>query len=691
MIKQNHSSAKGLIVAAALALVFPTSMPAQTLLPKPAHCEFAKGHNAIARVFSLENADTTSSNAFLTWAKAQGAQTGNAPQKNEQSASRKKPQTPVMKFAALNGNNNEAYSLRVTPDSIIVCADSDLGFLRASQTAAQLLHNGKLACADISDQPAFEWRGAMIDVSRHFFPISFLKKQVDILSRYKINRLHLHLTDAAGWRIEIKRYPRLMTEAAWRTEASWKTWWNEGGRRYSAPDSIGAYGGFYSQTELRDLVAYAAQRGITIVPEIEMPAHSEEVLTAYPEFSCTHEPYKQADFCIGNAGSIDFLEHVLDEVMSVFPSEYIHIGGDEAGMASWPSCPLCQKKLKEIGGKEVKALQSYLIRHMGYYLKQHGRKMIAWDEVIDDNLMPGTTVMVWRNASYAAEATKRGYKAILSPGAFCYLDGYQDEPRTQPEAIGGYLPLKKVYGFNPLESLTQEEQKNVTGVQGNLWTEYVPTPEHAEYMLYPRMLALSEIGWSGNQTKDYADFHARVLKETEWLRTQSVSAFPLDKEKGNRKESLQKALKHKAYGKKVTYNHAFHPNYPAAGEESLTDGLRGGWANTDGRWQGFIGRHCFDVVIDLEKTENIRRVSTDFMQMCGPEIFYPSSFTVSVSTDGKTFKEVYNIQNPSKKTIQPDVRTFEWKGHSVKARYVRLQAEPSSFGGWLFTDEVIVE
>ena len=329
MTKQNHSSAKGIIVAAALALVLPASMPAQTLLPKPAHCEFAKGHNAIARVFSLENADTTTSNAFLTWAKTQGAQTGNAPQKTEQSAARKKPQTPVMKFGTLNGNNNEAYSLRVTPDSIIVCADSDLGFLRASQTAAQLLHNGKLACADISDQPAFEWRGAMIDVSRHFFPISFLKKQVDILSRYKINRLHLHLTDAAGWRIEIKRYPRLMTEAAWRTEASWKTWWNEGGRRYSAPDSIGAYGGFYSQTELRDLVAYAAQRGITIVPEIEMPAHSEEVLTAYPEFSCTHEPYKQADFCIGNAGSIDFLEHVLDEVMSVFPSEYIHIGGDE--------------------------------------------------------------------------------------------------------------------------------------------------------------------------------------------------------------------------------------------------------------------------------------------------------------------------------------------------------------------------
>ena len=336
MTKQNHSSAKGLIAAVALALVLPARMHAQTLLPKPTRCNFFKGHNAIARVFSLENADTTTSNAFLTWAKAQGAQTGNAPQKTEQSASRKKPQTPVMKFGALNGNNNEAYSLRVTPDSIIVCADSDLGFLRASQTASQLLHNGKLACADISDQPAFEWRGAMIDVSRHFFPISFLKKQVDILSRYKINRLHLHLTDAAGWRIEIKRYPRLMTEAAWRTEASWKTWWNEGGRRYSAPDSIGAYGGFYSQTELRDLVAYAAQRGITIVPEIEMPAHSEEVLTAYPEFSCTHEPYKQADFCIGNAGSIDFLEHVLDEVMSVFTSEYIHIGGDEAGMASWP-------------------------------------------------------------------------------------------------------------------------------------------------------------------------------------------------------------------------------------------------------------------------------------------------------------------------------------------------------------------
>lgn len=685
MKKQTLISIKRHTALGAVLLLFPTWISAQVLLPRPTQCRFNGGSSAIAETFSAEVSDSSTCSPFLDWMKKQGARLNFGGEKA------KDKKRPVVKTDRLNDTNGEAYTLHITRDSIVVCANTPIGFLRAAQTADQLLTRGRLACADISDKPAFAWRGAMIDVSRHFFPISFIKKQVDILSRYKINHLHLHLTDAAGWRMEIKRYPRLMSEAAWRTEASWKTWWNEGGRRYAAADSAGAYGGFYTQSELRDLVAYADQRGITIVPEIEMPAHSEEVLTAYPEFSCTHEPYKQADFCIGNAGSVDFLEHVLDEVMQVFPSEYIHIGGDEAGMASWPTCKLCQKKLKEIGGKQVKDLQSYLIRHMGLYLKEHGRKMIAWDEVIDDNLMPGTTVMVWRNASFAAEATKRGYKAILSPGAFCYLDGYQDEPRTQPEAIGGYLPLNKVYGFNPLDGLTLEQQQNVTGVQGNLWTEYVPTPEHAEYMLYPRMLALAEIGWSGSQSKDYADFHTRAVKETARLRANSVSAFPLNEERGNRKECLQGPLKHKAYGKKVVYNHAFHPAYPAAGETSLTDGLRGGWANTDGRWQGFIGKHCFDVTIDLEKTESIHRVSTDFMQMCGPEIFYPSSFTVSVSTDGKAFHEVCNIQFPSKKTIQPDVRPFEWKGRSVKARYVRVQAEPSSFGGWLFADEVVVD
>ena len=262
------------------------------------------------------------------------------------------------------------------------------------------------------------------------------------MAQYKFNYLHLHLTDAAGWRIEIKRYPRLTNFAAWRPQASW-TEWAANGHRYTYADSCNAYGGYYTQDQLRHLVAYAAQRGITIVPEIEMPGHSEEVLTAYPELSCTHQPYQQADFCPGSIATYDFLENVLSEVMDVFPSKYIHIGGDEAAKKSWGSCPLCQQMMRQLAC-DKDGLQAHLIAHMGRFLQRHGRQLVGWDEVIAANLPANTTVMVWRDTQYAHRALQHGYGVVLSPGAYCYLDAYQDAPHTQPEAIGGYLPLDKV-------------------------------------------------------------------------------------------------------------------------------------------------------------------------------------------------------------------------------------------------------
>lgn len=613
---------------------------------------------------------------------------------------------------------DEAYTLTITPEGVTGHWSSPLGELRMNQTLAQLCDDkGCLPFCAIEDSPAYYWRGAMLDVSRHFFSLDFVKKQIDVLAQYKINRLHLHLTDAAGWRMQIKRYPRLTGLGAFRTFDSWKTWWDGrkeyGGvddplrRKYVEEGSADAHGGYYTQSQLRELVKYAAQRGITIVPEIEMPAHSEETLTAYPELSCTHEPYKQADFCPGSVATYDFLEHVLEEVMDVFPSVYIHVGGDEAAKASWAACPRCQQKMQELGiwspnaegklanGEQLHKLQAHLIAHMGDFLQSHGRKLIGWDEVIDENLSKNTTVMVWRNADFAADAVRNGYDVILSPGSHCYLDGYQDAPNREPEAMGGFTPLEKVYGFVPGEALTAEQrQKHVKGVQGNLWTEYVPTEAQVEHMLYPRMLALAEIGWNGTQTKNYTAFRERALKEVETLRANGVMAFDLKNEIGDRKE-FAAPIRHKAIGAKVTYAAEAPYNttaYAAAGDASLTDGLRGSWSYGDHRWQGFIGGkdYRFDVTLDLGKKTSFSSVSTDFMQMCGPEIFYPADYVVSVSDDGENFRELGRMHRDSEKTVNPDVMTFAVR-KAAKARYIRVQATASAFGGWLFADEVVVK
>ena len=271
-------------------------------------------------------------------------------------------------------NSSEGYVLTVTPDQVLIRATSGAGLFYGVQTMLQMVDEKGLPAGVITDEPRFAYRGFMMDVSRHFFDKEFIKKQMDALAYYKLNRLHLHLTDAAGWRLEIKKYPRLTEFAAWREFPTWKEWWNNG-RRYEEEGSKDAHGGYYTQDDIRELVAYAQERFITVIPEIEMPAHSEEVLTAYPELSCTHEPYKQADFCVGNEKTFEFLENVLTEVMELFPSEYIHIGGDEAGKASWPTCKLCQARMKKEGLKDVNELQSYLIHRIEVFLNAHGRKL----------------------------------------------------------------------------------------------------------------------------------------------------------------------------------------------------------------------------------------------------------------------------------------------------------------------------
>lgn len=667
------------LLPAALSVVLSTQpAQAQDLIPLPQKMEWGKGCFEWSKPYVVQTGTPMASSFAEKYRKRQPLST-----------TKEKETRRCILFQTLPADAPaESYRLRISPDTIVIAARETNGFLYAHTTLQQLEKNGKTPCALIEDAPAYEWRGVMLDVSRHFFPVSFLKKHIDLLSSYKINRLHLHLTDAAGWRIEIKRYPRLTRLAAWRSPAKWKNWWNSD-RRYVEQGSEGAYGGYYTQEELRELVAYASERGITIIPEIEMPAHSEEVLTAYPELSCTHEPYKQADFCPGSVATYDFLENVLREVMEIFPSPYIHVGGDEAGKASWPDCPRCQQKMKEEGIADVNGLQTHLIRHIGHFLQAHGRRLLGWDEIIDRNLADGTTVMVWRDVKNAAQAARLGYDVILSPGAYCYLDSYQDAPHTQPEAIGGFLTLERVYSYVPGEGMTDEEKKHIKGIQGNLWTEYVPTEAHAEYMLYPRVLALAEIGWNGTADKNYKSFRQRAVAETDRLREKGVNAFDLHKEIGDRPQSLQ-PVRHLAVGAKVTYNKPFNPYYPAQKEATLTDGTKGGWSHGDGRWQGFIGQEPFDITIDLGKVERVRRISTEFMQNSGPDIFYPGQYRISVSTNGKQYQEIYSKKHNVEKLPLYETSEWAWKG-KTRARYIRIQAQTGQLRGWIFADEVEIE
>ena len=589
----------------------------------------------------------------------------------------------------------ESYTLSVTSQRIEIRATSGAGLFYGMQTLLQLMQPAStgsysVPSVEIEDTPRFAYRGLMLDVSRHFSTKEFIKKQIDALAYYKINRLHLHLTDAAGWRLEIKKYPLLTDFAAWRTDPTWKKWWN-GGRKYLRYDEPGASGGYYTQDDIREILEYARQHYITVIPEIEMPSHSEEVLAAYPQLSCSGEPYKNSDFCVGNEETFTFLENVLTEVMELFPSEYIHVGGDEAGKSAWKTCPKCQKRMKDEHLANVDELQSYLIHRIEKFLNNHGRRLLGWDEILQGGIAPNATVMSWRGEEGGIAAVTSGHHAIMTPGAYCYLDSYQDAPYSQPEAIGGYLPLKKVYAYDPVPaSLTAEQAKLVYGVRGNLWVEYIPTPEHVEYMIYPRMLALAEVAWSAPERKSWPDFHTRALSAVADLQKKGYHPFDLSKEIGSRPESLQ-PVSHLALGKKVTYNSSYSPHYPAQGNTALTDGIRGDWTYGDGSWQGFISDNRLDVTIDMEKETPIHSITAAFMQVVGAEVFLPETVIISISDDGINFTELQKQHFEVSKETPIRFTDISWQGEA-KGRYVRYQAQAGSeLGGWIFTDEIIVK
>ena len=564
----------------------------------------------------------------------------------------------------------EAYRLTITPKRIRIEANAPEGVYRARTTLSQLEY--PYPCGVIVDYPRFAWRGIMLDISRHFRDKEFILKQIDALSEVKLNVLHLHLTDAAGWRLEIKSHPELTAKAAWRVGDTWKEW-DTTGHRYE-----GSYGGYLSHEDVREIVAYAAEHQMTIVPEIEMPGHSAETVYAIPGVGCKDT---SDDLCPGKEATFKLLEDILAEVMDLFPSEFIHIGGDEAGKHDWHSCPDCQRRMKEEGLHSVEELQSYLVRRIETFLNAHGRRLIGWDEILEGGLSPNATVMSWRGTEGGLEAIRQGHDAVMTPGNRCYLDKVQDAPVRELEGFGGYLPLDSIYVYDPAAGIPEASRAHLLGVQGNLWHEMIPAPSHTEYMLYPRAFAIAEIGWSPVEVKDAADFRERATAHAASLRERGYTTFKLEDEVGNRPVS-RVVENHLARGAKVAYATPWHRNYPANRAATLTDGLLGGWSYGDGRWQGF--QSDVDVTIDLGRVQPVHYVTATFLADPGAWIYLPDRVSVEYSLDGEHFTLAGMLlnENPGGKYVPYGVSVGK------DARYIRYHAYRTK--EWLFTDEILI-
>ncbi len=638
----------------------------------------------------------------------------------------------------------EGYELKITPKQVQLTAKTGAGLFHGIQTLLQLLPTEisgyslpmtfkefELPAVVITDYPRYPYRGMHLDVSRHFFPKEFIKRYIDLIAMYKMNTFHWHLTDDNGWRIEIKKYPKLMQIAAWRVDHEDKPWDK---RPAQQPDEKATYGGYYSQDEIREIVKYAADRYITIIPEIEMPAHSVEVLAAYPQFSCTGGPFTVPTgsywpnldiLCAGNDSVFTFLEDVLTEVMSLFPSKYIHVGGDEADKTNWKKCPKCQERIKTEGLKNEKELQSYFIKRMEKFIVSKNRKMIGWDEILEGGLAPEATVMSWRGVEGGIAAARQGHDAIMTPTSYCYFDYYQADPASEPKAIGGFTTLKKVYSYEPTPGeLTAEEAKHILGAQGNLWTEFIPTTTQAEYMAVPRMIALSEVVWSPKSARNWSDFRHRL--SSQFLRLQKmrinycrgswkvdvntefdkksnsvrvilgseqldvpirytldgndvkpsspiytgpiqvtkngvIKAGLFQDDKLKEKATEMPMIFHLAIGKPVKYLTNYSDRYPGAGNLALNDGLRGSINHRDGLWQGFLGNDI-DLIIDLGREMPINSVQANFLQNQRSWIFLPVMVEYSLSSDGKKYHSFNEVLNSiSPKEEQSFIQPFNFQ------------------------------
>jgi hexosaminidase len=405
--------------------------------------------------------------------------------------------------------------LEVNKENITITAKGSAGFIYGLESIRQLLPESieskssikgvkwEIPTLTITDEPRFQWRGLMLDLSRHFFDNSYILETIDRLAMLKMNVLHLHLVDDQGWRIEIKKYPKLTEVGAWRVDQE-KAPWNA--RQLTNPDEKGTYGGFLTQEELKEIVKYAAAKNIEIIPEIEMPAHVSSAIAAYPELACFNQRIGVPSgglwpitdiYCAGKETTFEFLQNVIEEVIEIFPSKYIHIGGDEATKTNWEKCPNCQKRMKDNGLKDAHELQSYFVKRMEQYINSKGKKIIGWDEILEGGLAPEATVMSWRGTVGGTEAAKQGHDVIMSPESPCYFNFYQGPQNEEPLAFDAFNPLNKVYAFDPVvDTMTPQEASRILGGQANLWAEYITNPKASEYMIFPRLAALSEVLWS---------------------------------------------------------------------------------------------------------------------------------------------------------------------------------------------------
>lgn len=651
----------------------------------------------------------------------------------------------------LDNDNKEAYRLEVTENKVTITGASEAGVFYGIQTLRKSIpandRKALLAPVTINDQPRFGYRGVMLDVARHFQPISFIKKYIDLLALHNINRFHWHLTEDQGWRIEIKQYPKLTELGSERKETVI-------GKNTGEYDGK-PHGGFYTQEEIKEIVAYAQERYIITIPEIDIPGHMLAALTGYPEYGCTGGPYEVATtwgvfddvLCAGNEETYTFLENILTEVMEMFPSEYIHIGGDEVPKVRWEECPKCQAKIKELGlkdddkHKKEHYLQSYLTARIEKFLNENGRRMIGWDEILEGELAPNATVMSWRGMAGGIEAAQMGHDVIMTPNSYAYFDYYQTSfVEDEPFAIGGYLPVETVYSFDPTpESLTDEQKKHILGVQANMWTEYVATPEHVEYMLLPRMAAISEVQWTAAEKKNYDNFLKRLPQLTDLydkmgynyathvydvkaLLEPNFQTNALDVEfstlgnspiyytldgsepttssieyigKFSIKEDAEiKAaafsngkISSKVFSEKVTIAEStFKPitlltkpssTYEYNGAPLLVDGLTGGGNFRSGRWIGFNGKGLV-AVIDLLQPTKISEVNFNTNVSTGSWIFDAEEIIIESSDDEENFETLV-----SEKGL--NVKDDQWEeviNHSFKvdatARYFKITIKPLS-------------
>lgn len=648
----------------------------------------------------------------------------------------------------LANDNPEAYQLKVDASQVVISSPSEAGVFYGIQTLRKAVDvaegsNVELPAVEIKDQPRFGYRGMMLDVGRHFFSMDEIKTYIDMMALHNINRFHWHLSEDQGWRIEIKKYPKLTEIGSMRKET---VIGHNSGKYDGKP-----YGGFYTQEQAKEIVAYAAERYITVIPEIDLPGHMQAALAAYPELGCTGGPYEvwtqwgvsDNVLCAGNDQTIQFIKDVLAEIVEIFPSEYIHVGGDECPKVKWSTCPKCQARIKALGLKsdnkhtKEERLQSYVIHEAEEFLNSKGRKMIGWDETLEGGLAPNATVMSWRGEAGGIEAAKQHHDVVMTPNTYLYFDYYQSkDTETEPMAIGGYLPIERVYSYEPMpKSLSPEEQKYIVGVQANLWTEYIPDFKQVQYMVLPRMAALSESQWCAPEKKNYEAFLQRVsrlvniyakngwnyathifdvmldLKPNTETGTLDAVARTIDnapiyytldgsepttasekytdvikidkpctlrtvaiRPSGSSKITKDEISFSKSSMKPIIMLQPINKQYEFSGATVLVDGMTGNMNYKTGRWIAFY-TNDLEAVIDLKEATEISSMTLHTCVEKGDWIFDTRGITVSVSDDNQTFKEVASEAYPAMKESDPNqIYTHELKFDPVKTRYVKVKA-----------------